>query len=176
LESEPGKDDIRWLLPATPGRSKDRIVDVGTHQSQTSNLLYSVFVTNIDFDLSTLENNVANVFVEIFRRYKIVLLVNYIKLPSLREGDVQLWSTSTAIENDIKSSDHQQVHATTMPLDYLFEAHGRMMFQLGERFRKRIRQMFPGDLSEDTVFALISTMTLSSAPLIRQPTEKKELT
>jgi hypothetical protein len=146
------KDDTNILDVGKQGE----VVDVGEFEWQKANLLYSVFVAKTGSIPISTSIGGAKVFISNYRRFCIVVVVTYLNLPSMYEGDVAGLTTSSELVNGRSPSGQVQVDMSSIPVGELEAAHWFLMRRLRERMIQRLQDLLGSNSPE---FDLVTTMT-----------------
>lgn len=135
-------------------KPKDKSYFIGSFETSISTFLYSVFIADTRFDPNMVIDKNFNICAVKVNDYAIIAFSTYLPLPSLMEGDVAGWATSSQVMNSQRSKNHLQIHVESIPHEFIVPAHWALMDILSKRFRERLEPLLVHQSKE--VLALIS--------------------
>ncbi|MBW2941936.1 hypothetical protein [Zhongshania aquimaris] len=155
-------------------RSGDKVIFIGDYEFAKANLVYSVFVSNCDFDVNITSLNGLTTYSAKFKHFQIFTIPMYINLPSMNEGDVVGMSTSSTTINNVRSTDHIQLSTHSIPSEYLLSFHFKLMDLLKDKMLQRLSILFQSAPKEMS-FSIKMVSLLTALPLVRRPKTKQHI-
>lgn len=147
-------EDNSRLLKA---RKKDTVIRIGKFSYSSANFLYSIFVTRSDFDIETIRVKEANFYQAFFNEFSIVVITNYLNLPSLVQGDVTGMATSNTVVNGEFSENHTQLDVSSQEPCQMINIHQVLLIRLKDKMLGRISKLLNGDEKQMTDTRLMAT-------------------
>lgn len=127
-----------------PHRDKDMLIKVADYKSDTSTLLFSVFVSKPDTIPKDFHLKANNIRTQRCGEYDVTVISTYLHVPTWHEGDIVGHATSPGVMNKEFEPTHEQKPTTSLSAGQVEVAHNYMVIRLWQALMIRTR----GDLSE----------------------------
>jgi len=150
-------------------RGRDKVIFIDDYQSDNSSLTYSVFISRDHFDIESILKNKFPVHTESFTEFKVIVLPMHINLPSIANGDSFGYSTSSQVINNIRSTNHIRVRATSIPPEDLIETHLHLMNMLASKLVERLISLSGTEhrRSVESAVSKLGRALITRDPLVR---------
>jgi hypothetical protein len=126
-------------------RSKDTSRRIGKFNWDKATMIYSVFVSLPNLELPSHTDTASKRFTAMMGRYKLIVFVTYLNLPSITEGDVVGMSTSSEVRNGLRGDDHFQLQTESICVDQLLNINRVLQNQLRTKMLERLDKVFKSD-------------------------------
>lgn len=126
-------------------RLKDTSRRIGKFNWDKATMIYSVFVSLPNLVLPPHTDTASKRFTAMVGRYKVIVFVTYLNLPSMIEGDVAGMATSSEMYDGLRGEEHLQYHAESISVDQLLYINRGLLNQLRTKMLDRLDIVFKSD-------------------------------
>jgi hypothetical protein len=121
-------------------RAKDKNIQIGDYNSELATIFYTIFVTRPNYIVPVSENETFKIYSTLFDKFKAVVLVSFLNIPTMGAGDVQIMTNKLGIINGIPQDGHTKNGGPSFPADAIIPLHFLLIESLRAKYMDRLKE------------------------------------